>query len=149
MFFGVLHGKDDEVDVIHRQAHRRADLETVIHTGLTRDGAGAATDHPKFLHIPFAGRHGIFAQQMYVPKMMVIGGIQLDQLVVWPIDIGEEENPLGIAAPDVADVRQRGRKFCAAIKLLLIGLFHVLRAPADVPDGRGDFGLGRLVGLGK
>src|SRR6266852_1291774 len=144
---GILHGENDEVDVVHHQRHCRANLVTPVEARFAGGRPSAAADQPEFFDIPFAGRDGVLAQQMDVAEVVMIGRVQLDQLVVRPVHVSKKEDPLGIAAANVADVRDWRGELCAAVELLLVSLLHVLRAPADVPDGRGDLRLRRRAGL--
>src|SRR5260370_12671598 len=84
---------------------------------------------------------------MYMAEVMMIGGVQLDELMVGTVDVSEEEDSRRVAAADVANVGDRSLELGAAVELLLIRGFHVLGAPAPVPDGRGDLRLWRLVDL--
>src|SRR5215831_12409980 len=82
-------------------------------------------------------------------KVMMVCGVQLDELMIGAINVGEEEQAGGVAAADVADICDRCCEFSAAIDLLLVGRLHILRTPAKVPDGRGNIGFWRLRRLVK
>src|SRR5262249_51417019 len=107
----------------------------------------AAADQAELFHVPFAGRNGILAEQMQMAEVVVRSRIQLDELVVRSIDIGEEEDALRVSPTDIADIGDRRGKARAAIELLLVRLLHIFGAPAKVPDGRGNLGLRGLARL--
>ena len=77
--------------------------------------------------------------------MVMRRGVQLDELMIRTIDIGKEEPAGGVAAADVTDVGNGGRKLGAAIDLFLIGRLHVFGTPTDVPNGGGNISLRRLA----
>src|SRR5215469_3993193 len=138
----VLHGKDDEVDVVHDQRRVGSDLESAIDARILR---AAAEYHTQLFHVPVGSGCWIFAEKVYMPKTVMRRGIQLDKLMIGTIDIGEEELAGSIAAADIADIGDRCLKPGAAIQLFLVYGFHILRAPADMPDRRGDLCLGGLL----
>src|SRR5262245_8164565 len=77
-------------------------------------------------------------------KAMVACGVELDQRVIWAFDVGVVES---WDARKLADVGERREESCAAVKLLLIRGFHILRTPTEMPDRGSQFpgrGLGHL-----
>src|SRR5262249_5654026 len=142
----VLHGKDDEVDVVHDQRRVGSDLESAVHSSILRS---AAEYHAQFFHVPVGSGYGIFADQEHLPDVMMIGCVQLDQLMIGTIDMGEEELAGGIGGAYVADIGDGCLELRAAVELFLVGGFHILRAPADVPDRRSDLWLRGLLRLVK
>src|SRR5262245_56555438 len=79
-----------------------------------------------------------------MPKMVMRRRIQLDKLMIGTIDVGEEELAGSITAADIADVGDGCLEIGAVVELFLVGSFHILRAPADVPDRRRNLRLGGL-----
>src|SRR2546428_5563504 len=91
------------------------------------------------LCVPFTRGNRILTEQMQMAELMIAGCVEFDQTVVWCFHIGIEESAAASASEDVADVGERSEKLCAHLKLFLIGGFHILRAPAEVPNRRGQF----------
>src|SRR6266568_9051024 len=91
------------------------------------------------LCVPFTCRNRILTEQVQMAELMIAGCVELDQTVVWCFHIGIEESAAASASEDVADVGERSEKLCAHLKLFLIGRFHILRAPTEMPNRRGQF----------
>src|SRR5205807_9185484 len=91
------------------------------------------------LCVPFTCRNRILTEQVQMAELVIAGGVEFDQTVVWRFHIGVEESAAASASEDVADVGERSEELCAHLKLFLISGFHILRAPAEVPNRRGQF----------
>ena len=79
---------------------------------------------------------------MQVAEVMMIAGVQLNQRMVGTVDIGVIKSRAARETADIGDLSLKNR---ALIELFLIGRFHILSAPADVPDRRDEIRWRRLV----
>src|SRR5713101_1978349 len=101
------------------------------------------------LCVPFTRGNRILTEQVQMAELMIAGCVEFDQTVVWCFQIGVEESAAASASQDVADVGEWSEELGAHLKLFLISGFHILRAPTEVPNRRGQLPGRRALDLIK